>query len=63
MGENSPKMFRGGYSNKRIYFINRACPNSQQLHPEKTPLPLVLLALLGELVFHGISSAYLNYPF
>lgn len=53
-------MFRGGYSSKRISFANRACPNTQQLHPEKTLRPLygVLLVLLGELIFHGIKSEH-----
>lgn len=57
-GESSPKMFRGGYSSKGIYFVNKTCPNTQQLHPERTLLPLyeVLLALLDKLVFHGIRS-------
>lgn len=65
-GESSPKMFRGGYSSKRISFAHRAFPNTQQLHPEKTLLPLyVVLLAQGELVFHGIRSeqCILELPF
>lgn len=55
-GESSPKMFRGAYSSKRI--CQQSLPKSQQLQPERTLLPqyAVLLALLRELVFHGIRS-------
>lgn len=58
---SSPKMFSGGYSSKRIYFVSRACPNTQQLHPEKTLLPLYIFAGTGgwvSLPWHQVWAVY-----